>query len=91
MSQSFIKKPDNGPHSALAGLGVLRSEPLAPEEWKRQCAARYMDRAGVEERVAMQMAETAWEEAATDRDNLPTPQEAADADMDCWEDDGDGE
>lgn len=26
MSQSFFKKPDNGPHSALAGLGVLASE-----------------------------------------------------------------
>lgn len=26
MSESFIKKPDNGPHSALAGIGVLRSE-----------------------------------------------------------------
>lgn len=26
MSQSFIKKPDHGPHSALVGLGVLRSE-----------------------------------------------------------------
>lgn len=26
MSQSFIPKPDNGPHSALAGLGVLSSE-----------------------------------------------------------------
>lgn len=26
MSQSFIKQPDQGPHSALAGLGVLRSE-----------------------------------------------------------------
>lgn len=26
MSQSFIKKPDNGPHSALTGLGVLASE-----------------------------------------------------------------
>lgn len=26
MSQSFIKKPNNGPHSALAGLGVLTAE-----------------------------------------------------------------
>ncbi len=26
MSQSFIKKPNQGPHSALTGLGVLRSE-----------------------------------------------------------------
>lgn len=26
MSQSFIKKPDTGPQSALAGLGVLASE-----------------------------------------------------------------
>lgn len=30
MSQSFIKKPDNGPHSALAGTGVLRTEGPAP-------------------------------------------------------------
>ena len=26
MSQSFIKQPDNGPHSALGGLGVLSTE-----------------------------------------------------------------
>ncbi len=26
MSQSFIKETDNGSHSALAGLGVLRAE-----------------------------------------------------------------
>lgn len=33
MSQSFIKKPDNGPHSALGGLGVLRAErPATAEE-----------------------------------------------------------
>lgn len=30
MSHSFIKKPDNGPHSALAGLGVLASEQPRP-------------------------------------------------------------
>lgn len=32
MSQSFIKKPDNGPHSSLAGLGVLSAE-RAPGGW----------------------------------------------------------
>lgn len=26
MSQSFVKQPDNGSHSALAGLGVLSTE-----------------------------------------------------------------
>lgn len=26
MSESFVPKPDNGPHSALNGLGVLASE-----------------------------------------------------------------
>ena len=32
MSQSFIKQPDNGPHSALAGLGVLRTEGPGPND-----------------------------------------------------------
>lgn len=30
MSQSFIKKPDDGPHSALTGLGVLKAEQQLP-------------------------------------------------------------
>jgi hypothetical protein len=31
MSQSFIKQPDNGPHSALSGLGVLAGEQPAQD------------------------------------------------------------
>jgi hypothetical protein len=34
VSQSFIKTPDNGPHSALAGLGVLQSEQPARDTWR---------------------------------------------------------
>lgn len=64
---------------------------LTPEEWRRQCAARYMDRGGVEERVAILMARTAWEEAASDPDDVPTPQEAADSDLENWENDGDAD
>lgn len=28
MSQSFVKRPDNGPHSALSGLGVLANDKI---------------------------------------------------------------
>jgi hypothetical protein len=51
MSQSFIKKPDNGPHSALAGMGVLASEKLleSPAEARARGALREsmaLDQAG---------------------------------------------
>lgn len=94
MSQSFIKKPDNGPHSALGGLGVLASEQSAmtPEEWQRRCAARYMERGGVGEHSAIQMAREAWVQEQDHGDpnsGWMSPEEAADEDMSYWEDDGD--
>lgn len=41
MSESFIKKPGNSPHSALAGLGVLRAErpPSTPLDVLRRIVA----------------------------------------------------
>jgi hypothetical protein len=56
MSQSFIKKPDNGPHSALGGLGVLATEAAVP--WL--CSAE----AEGDARCAGQCHECAWASGA---------------------------
>ena len=53
MSQSFIKKPDSGPHSALAGLGVLASERSA--QHTPLPVSRAMLDAAMLERIAAQV------------------------------------
>lgn len=54
------------------------------EEWLARCAARYRERGGLDADDAMAAAQVCAEEA----DDCG-PEEAADNDMDCWDDDGD--
>lgn len=100
MSESFIKKPDNGPHSALAGLGVLSTEqPMTRERWIEQCAARFKW-AGCSDFAAQDCAITEFnircrEEPMDCAPELPAatwpdPAEAADDQMREWEHDGEG-
>lgn len=59
---------------------------LTRDEWKRQYAARLMERSGMAELPAIECAE----EAATDdifRWNEMHPEDAADQEMSCWEND----
>lgn len=102
MSQSFIKKPDNGPHAALSGLGVLASEHNAPtittrEQWLEACAARFKW-AGCSDFAAKDCAitefnircreETLDGAAEQPADRWPDPAEAADDAMREWDHDG---
>lgn len=70
---------------------AVKREEITSEEWQRRCAARYMERGGVLEHAAMDMARATWEcvnEGVKPAD-VVGPEEAADDDMACWEDDGD--
>lgn len=54
---------------------------IEKEEWIARCKTQYAKRAGLTEDEAQ-----AFDEDGTDAD--VTPEEAADNDMDCWDDDG---
>lgn len=62
------------------------NESLPKEEWLRRYIARMMARSGMSEDHARANAESFWE-SVFDWDD--SPEEAADEDMNCWEDDGD--
>lgn len=58
------------------------------EEWLERCAARYESRGGLTSSEALEAATVALE-ADEDGDFTDDPEAAADADMACWDDDGD--
>ncbi len=98
MSQSFIKKPDNGPHSALSGLGVLGSEQtITRDQWIERCAARFKS-AGCNDFSAKDCAIGEFnircrlepmDDAPEQHPALwPDPADAADDAMREWENDG---
>lgn len=69
------------------------SDPITDAEWKRQYAARLMVRGGMPELPAIECAEEAYRQAVDDYrvgmdDGLTDPEEAADEEMSCWENDG---
>jgi hypothetical protein len=57
------------------------------ETWITRCAGRYETRAGLHLKQARELAEIALEEDK-DGDFSDTPEDAADEDMNCWDDDG---
>lgn len=58
---------------------------LTPDEWKRRCAARYVELSQCDTDVAAQMAEACFEHAYEDE---PTePEYCADEDMSYWGED----
>ncbi|MDB5814012.1 MAG: hypothetical protein JWN23_1129 [Rhodocyclales bacterium] len=59
---------------------------IEKEEWIARCKAQYAKRAGLTENEAQACAEVSFDEDGDDDD--VTPEEAADNDMDCWDDDG---
>jgi hypothetical protein len=54
-------------------------------EWVERCAKRYEDVAKVDSATARSFAEACWENRDSDDDS---PEDAADSDMEYWEDDG---
>jgi len=70
-------------------MSVFTEEQRA--EWIRRYAARLMDGGGMPEIPAMQCAAEAWHEVRhelTADGSFVTPEDAADGEMSCWEDDG---
>lgn len=63
------------------------------DEWQARCAARYKTVAGLNDVAAMQAAEATadveHEEHGASAIAWTPPEEAADEDMACWDDDGD--
>lgn len=59
------------------------------QEWIDRCAARYINRAGLDKKTAEEMALVCYTQAMDDDDDLDqfTPEDAADEDMDCWTND----
>lgn len=65
---------------------VASSEPyektMTSEEWKKRCAAQYVEVANVEQEAANQMAEACFEDCYEEGFH---PEDAADEDMSCWD------
>lgn len=56
------------------------------EEWITRCKAQFVKRAALDDGQAQVCAEVAYD---NEEDfNLYTPEESADNEMDCWDDDG---
>lgn len=58
------------------------------EEWLARCAARYESLGGLTASQALEAAAVALD-AYEEGDFTEDPEDAADADMECWDDDGD--
>lgn len=58
------------------------------QEWLAHCAARYESKGGLTSSEALEAAAVALD-ADADSDFTEDPEAAADADMACWDDDGD--
>jgi len=63
---------------------------MTKEEWKLRCAAQYMKRAGLTQEQANEVAEATFESQGGEFSTLSDydPEQCADDDMDCWDDDG---
>jgi tellurite resistance protein len=57
---------------------------ITKEEWLKQCAARYIEVAGVDQDMADNFAAVDFEVMETDGE-YQDPAEAADADLECWD------
>ncbi|RZS80611.1 hypothetical protein [Pigmentiphaga kullae] len=55
---------------------------LDKETWIDRCAQRYIDRANIPKKEALEWAEAAWENHVDDDES---PEDAADVDMSYWE------
>ncbi|WP_313463573.1 hypothetical protein [Achromobacter sp.] len=54
---------------------------LTKTEWMERCQRHYMTKAGLTESQAADYVEWCW----NNREDGETPEDAADADMSCWE------
>ena len=70
-------------------IGLLT---ITPEEWQRRYAARLMSHGGMGEVQAIACAKDIWNEDAApdllDGSAGMSPEDCADEEMSCWEDDG---
>ncbi|NKF21562.1 hypothetical protein [Solimonas marina] len=67
----------------------MSEQTLTKAEWIDRCAKRYRDVGGLSEDLAKSAAEVAYEVEDEDWGPRGDPEEAADEDMSCWDDDGD--
>ncbi|MCA7902899.1 hypothetical protein LGM39_26360 [Burkholderia cepacia] len=70
--------------SAILGQPAA-AEKISDAEWLRRCAARFVQRAGVEQRIADSFAEAVFENVA-DFGFENDPEGAADCEMSYWND-----
>lgn len=67
----------------MSDLGPMQAPmPTEKEAWLAKCAQRYIDRALLEPELAFELAEVCYEQEPE-----CDPVEAADNDMDCWDND----
>ena len=59
---------------------------ITTEEWLRRCADQYIRKSGISQNIADECARACFE--SDDPLFKQTPEEAADSDMECWDDDG---
>ncbi|WP_321799770.1 hypothetical protein [Burkholderia sp. BCC1988] len=62
---------------------ILDPRPMSDAEWLRRCAARFVQRGNVEQRIADSFAEAAFENVA-DFGFEDDPEGAADCEMSYW-------
>ena len=63
---------------------------MTREEWKARCAAQYMKRAGLTQEQANEAAKANYESQENGEFSESAdyrPEQCADDDMDCWDDD----
>lgn len=80
---------------ACFGKGIVeeayvtsRRHNMTKDEWISRCAKRYMEIAGLEEKKALSMAEENYHYVMESGWSFSQdPEESADADLDCWDND----
>lgn len=92
LTQEWVTKVTSQPDEGCCSAGgPPHPMPIPQAEWQQRFAARIMKHADWAEQPAMQAAESGYEYMTTESPEFANdPEGAADEEMSCWTDDGDG-